>query len=300
MVQDGHSLGEQALYEALWDHATPQDKESKLITIGYRQMGQLARLTVNNSKANINSLLQKLAVEEVAAFSHAQGTTYRVFSYPAILERRRQSGLTHYVKRRGVVFVNPETAAPLTDRRRVQGIPFSGVPVIDKGTPDKGIPFFRHIEKGIPESDKKGIPLSDILPYRHLSSNREPSSSLVRVVQVVQEELGVIDDAAVRRILESCYDGAPDAAIEEIEHFIRLQAARIHRSKGVENPIGLLIRQIPKFFVGEAFKQFRQRREQAQSRELDAVDTERYQAVLDDPNAAEQEKRLALAALAKS
>jgi hypothetical protein len=66
LAQDGHSLGEQALYDALWQHSQPyqNQREARIITIGYRQMAQLARLTVNNCKANILSLIQKLAVRK--------------------------------------------------------------------------------------------------------------------------------------------------------------------------------------------------------------------------------------------
>jgi hypothetical protein len=131
---DGHSFGEQALYDALWRHAHPYRDDARIITLGYRRMSDLARLTVNNCKANIQSLIQKLAVEEVASFTHSQGRTYLVFSETAILERRRAAALTHYIKSRGVVFVDPDTGEPLTYRIRDRsGIPFSGSPL--SGTP---------------------------------------------------------------------------------------------------------------------------------------------------------------------
>ena len=298
LVQDGHSLGEQALYEALWDHAQQQDKESKLITIGYRQMGVLARLTVNNSKANIKSLMQKLAVEEIASFTHAQGTTYRVFSYPAILQRRRDAGLTHYIKSRGVVFVHPETGAALTNRQRVTGIPLSGTPHLKTGVPERG-------ESGTPQTDEKGIPQMEQHPYRHLIRQKEETSTtaLAVVVRAVQETIGPIDSDAARRILENCYQRVPDATDDELDHYVRLTAFRIRKSTRVENPIGLLIAQVPKCFEGEPFRQFReaeqQRRERARELE-DPGDPGRYRAVLDDPNASEPEKRLALAVLGKA
>ena len=128
-AQDGHSFGEQALYEALWQHAHPHGDETRIVTVGYRRMAELARLTVNNCKANIQSLIQKLAVEEVASFTHSQGRTYLIYSYNAILHRRRESGLTHYIKSRGVLFVDPDTGEPLTTRLRDKsGIPFSPAP----------------------------------------------------------------------------------------------------------------------------------------------------------------------------
>jgi len=115
-AQDGHSFGEQALYDALWQHGHPYGPDTHIITVGYRRMAELARLTVNNSKANIQALIRKLAVEEVASFTHSQGRTYLIYNGEAILHRRREAGLTHYIKSRGVLFVDPDTGAPLTAR----------------------------------------------------------------------------------------------------------------------------------------------------------------------------------------
>ena len=112
------SESEQALYEALWQHAHLRDVETRIVTLGYRRMSELARLTVNNCKANIQALIQKLAVEEVSSFTHSQGRTYLVYSYAAIIQRRREAGLTHYIKSRGVMFVDPDTGDPLTVRIR--------------------------------------------------------------------------------------------------------------------------------------------------------------------------------------
>lgn len=123
LLSDGHSYGEQALYDALWNHAQPSNPHTRLITIGYRTMSELARLTVNNCKANIQALTAKLAVEEVASYSHSQGRTYRIHSPEATLQRRQAAGLTHIIKTRGVQFVHPDT-----------GIPVS--PVLPSGAPE--------------------------------------------------------------------------------------------------------------------------------------------------------------------
>ncbi len=140
VAQDGHSFGEQALYEALWHHAHPHAAETRIITLGYRRMSELARLTVNNCKANIQALMQKLAVEEVASFTHSQGRTYLIYSEAAILDRRRAKGLTHYIKSRGVMFVDPDTGEPLTARVRAKsGTPFSTTPALT-AVPERGTP----------------------------------------------------------------------------------------------------------------------------------------------------------------
>ena len=122
LLSDGHSYGEQALYDALWNHAQPSDPGTRLITLGYRTMSELARLTVNNCKANIQALAAKLAVEEVASYSHSQGRTYRIYSPEATLQRRHAAGLTHIIKTRGVQFVHPDTGIP------VSGVLATGAP----------------------------------------------------------------------------------------------------------------------------------------------------------------------------
>jgi hypothetical protein len=92
-------------------------------------MSELARLTVNNCKANILALIQKLAVEEVASFTHSHGRTYLIYNSATILERRRAQGLTHYIKSRGVAFVDPDTGEPLIPRAQAKtGIPLPGLP----------------------------------------------------------------------------------------------------------------------------------------------------------------------------
>lgn len=108
-ARDGHSLGEQAVYDALWENAAPHTPEARIISAGYRPLSALCRLTVNNCKANLQSLIRKLAIEEVTTHSYTKAKTYIVYGEAAILARRRAAGLTHYVRSRGIAFVDPES-----------------------------------------------------------------------------------------------------------------------------------------------------------------------------------------------
>ncbi len=116
-AKDGHSLGEQAVYEALWANSEPHSPDCRTAAIGYRTLSEVCRLSVNNCKANLRALVQKLAIEELAGHSYTHSKTYLIYNAPAILRRRKAAGLTHYIKTRGVIFVDPET-----------GVPVSGVP----------------------------------------------------------------------------------------------------------------------------------------------------------------------------
>src|ERR1019366_4165174 len=93
IAQDGHSSGEEMLYQSLWNsrYTTQETRETKLVTIGWKAMAKMARLTPRNTKKNCQSLITKLAIEQLSDENSREsiGRTYRLFSYKAILERRR-------------------------------------------------------------------------------------------------------------------------------------------------------------------------------------------------------------------
>src|SRR5208282_2001495 len=110
-THDGHSLGEEVLYQALWKTAYPQSGEARTIVIGWRGMSQLCRMTPKNCKINTQRLIRKLALEVLSPYNTPEsiGTTYRIYSDQAILQRRRSAGLEWVVRSRGVEFVDPAT-----------------------------------------------------------------------------------------------------------------------------------------------------------------------------------------------
>src|SRR5205823_7890189 len=61
------------------------------VTIGWKAMAKLARMTPRNTRRNCQTLIDKLAVEQLSEENSREsiGRTYRLFSYKAILERRR-------------------------------------------------------------------------------------------------------------------------------------------------------------------------------------------------------------------
>jgi hypothetical protein len=114
-AQDGHSLGEEVLYQALWKAAQPESGETRTITVGWRGMSQLCRMTPKNCKINTQRLLRKLALEILSPYNTPEsiGTTYRVFSGDAIVRRRHDAGFEWVIRSRGVEFVNPATGTLL-------------------------------------------------------------------------------------------------------------------------------------------------------------------------------------------
>jgi hypothetical protein len=114
-THDGHSLGEEVLYQAIWKAARPESAEARTIVIGWRGMSQLCRMTPKNCKINTQRLMRKLALEVLSPYNTPEsiGTTYRIYSDQAIFERRRAAGLEWVVRSRGVEFVNPATGASI-------------------------------------------------------------------------------------------------------------------------------------------------------------------------------------------
>jgi len=114
-AHDGHSLGEEVLYQALWKAAGGESTGARTIVIGWRGMSQLCRMTPKNCKINTQRLIRKLALEVLSPYNTPEsiGTTYRIFPSEAIVRRRRAAGLEWVVRSRGVEFVDPSTGIPL-------------------------------------------------------------------------------------------------------------------------------------------------------------------------------------------
>lgn len=284
-VQDGHSLGEQAVYAALWAVGQPSGDDHRRVTIGYKTLSQVCGLTVNNSKKNIQALCRKLAIDQAESATWNTGTTYLVYSYQAILQRRRQAGMTHVIKTRGVTFVNPET-----------GIPVSGIPDTPRGIPVSGVP---EIKSGIPVPDKSGIPDSGThIRNRNLLKEeeiQEPSSSVFSVVAQAGRQHGVIlDDDAVRRIVLRCKTFDESATDKEVAYFVQAKILQLRNSRNVDNFVGLLIKAVPEFFAPPA-TELKNLREQISAKTAESRELARR--ILDDPEASDNDREWARAAL---
>jgi hypothetical protein len=105
-VEDGHSLAEQAVYNALWAGGGPLEPgcEDRTIRIGYHRLAQLTRLSWVSVKSNLRSLEKKLAIEVTASENSAaqEGKCYRIYAASAILQRRKSAGLVWVRRTRGV------------------------------------------------------------------------------------------------------------------------------------------------------------------------------------------------------
>ncbi|MGH9659035.1 MAG: hypothetical protein ACRD96_10860, partial [Bryobacteraceae bacterium] len=140
LVQDGHSVGEQLLYLALWNHGAGETADSRLITIGYGGMQELCKLDRSNCKKNLLSLIEKLAVEITGKYDIRRntGNKYRVYSYAAILRRRKEAGLEYVVRSSGVRFVAPPIGGRPIGDEPIGDVPIGASPMGSVGEAPTG------------------------------------------------------------------------------------------------------------------------------------------------------------------
>jgi hypothetical protein len=286
LAQDGHSSGEEMLYQSLWNsrYTRQESKETRLVTIGWKAMAKLARLTPRNTRRNCQSLIDKLAVEQLSEENSREsiGRTYRLFSYKAILERRRAAGLEWVTRSRGVVFVPApvKAAAPAATGREMPSKANAG----DVGGTKPGVDI---------APDAKRVPGAE----RDTGSQNSDT-----IVRTLREYLPDVDDASVLALVDACRQKAPDASPEEINYFVRIKADLMQRMGTVKSPMGFLKTSVPRCFEGESFRQFREAevkrreaaalRDAAQEEELRRFQEEQ-RAILEDPKSSEEERRFA-------
>jgi len=290
-VQDGHSTGEQILYQALWRAAKPDTEETRLITIGYGGMHDLAKLDKTNCKKNLLSLIRKLAVDVINRYSVQKniGNTYRIHSYSAILRRRKQAGMVYVVRANGVRFVTPDGRPLDASRprsRRGPQEPNNNLPTGDSPT----IVRPTSVESPIGISPLGSLGDSPIAPMvetpiapvgvpptllrkdqEHTEKNNNSSSSTSPflappslLVSKLQQISPSCDNEAVQLLWAECLTRARDCTAEEVLYFVNAKASIINTGR-IQNPIGFLLAAVPKCFEGETFQHFRQ--EQARLRE---------------------------------
>jgi hypothetical protein len=265
-VQDAHTLAEQAVYDAMYRAARPHQGDSRILTIGLRTLAEMSRMAYSNCKANVRSLVEKLAIDARHDFSYTTGRTYIVYSFRDILRRRKAAGLTHVIRTRGVLFVDPSTG------REVR--PYT-VPPPESSAPDSGAPVS---PMGALESEQTSALVADEssapaqaphIRNRHLLRNSDETTAPARlVVAAVNDAMGHADDDAAQRIIQACREVAPDVTNEEMAHFIRQEGPALRRNRVLDNPMGVLIRHIPRCCQGESLRLHRQavRREEERSR----------------------------------
>jgi hypothetical protein len=276
-AQDGHTSGEQRLYEVLYKLGRPIAKHANAVTIGERSLASQARMSYSSVQENARSLARKLAIEIRAASSKNSPKTYVVFSYDEILKRRRAVGLTHYFRRTSAV----ELVDPSVDRSMFSmGDNESG----KSGALTSGAPAL-----GKMHSESHGSEIDSSFPHQVLAAIR---TTLLKA-----------DDDAALRIVAECRKVAPDVTAAEIADFILIEGPAIARNKSVQNPLGVLIRHIPRC-CGETLKQLRAEKARRETDQGDRSQRECTRSataadILADPASTDEDRAWARAFLAE-
>jgi hypothetical protein len=284
LAQDGHSHAEQAIYAALWEAGTPRPDGNRTVTMGLGRLSKVARLSENNCRLNIRSLVKKLALEEIGAEdSRARiGKTYKVYAYSAILSRRRAAGMEWVIRTKGVAFVDRNGQDILT-------------PHTDSVSPTDSIPDTESVSgsepRGAPPTESGGgSPTDSIPPYRNSFRNKTEETSSSNVAPLIERlaALGIhLDDDAGRRIVSRCQNTDRTATVEEIAVFAELKVRQLAKRRNIENWPGLLMAAVPAYFDPPATEVTRYREAQQQERE-DQMRIARQ--VLEDPQSSEDER----------
>jgi hypothetical protein len=112
LAQDGHTHLEQAIYELLWKEngAANSKDECRQARAGYHRIARQLHTNPKTIKRCLMTLCNKLSMERIPdlydpderARQHIE-TTFRVYSYRSIIQRRKSAGLTHFIRNRGGV-----------------------------------------------------------------------------------------------------------------------------------------------------------------------------------------------------
>lgn len=272
LAQDGHSLGEAALYQVLWTRGEPDTDGSRIITAGWKTMQRLCGMTDKNCKRNTCGLIEKLAIEVVGAenVSTRTGRTYRIHSYVSILARHKAAGLEWVSRDKSRRFVqrdgspmpgdshvispdnNPTTVAELhgTDLTTVAELPRinpTTVVVTTTGTM-------------VYKTPGTMVATTTVLGSTLGSTEEEVPSTTTDVdlvVQALADQAGVADASAANRLITECRSACPDATTSEIIGIIQEKAFAARSRRDVRNLIGFLLSTVPPVFDGQGITSYR-------------------------------------------
>lgn len=269
LAQDGHSLGEAALYQVLWSRARPDTDDSRIITAGWRTMKRFCGMTDKNCKRNATGLVEKLAIEVIGAenISTFTGRTYRIHSYATILARRKAAGLEWVSRDRSRRFVQKD-GSPLTSSNLPESYPTTGAE-LSGSNPTPGAELHRtnptpgvSTTIGAVVAKTPGAGVATTTPLVSLLGSIEeevPSTTteVDLVVQALAEQAGVADAGAANRLISECRSACPSATTSEIVGIVQEKAFAARSRRDVRNLIGFLLSTVPPVFERQGIVSYR-------------------------------------------
>ncbi len=272
LAQDGHSLGETALYQVLWARAKPETSDTRVITAGWRTMKRLCGMSDKSCKRNTTGLIEKFALEVVSAEDIATrtGRTYRIHSYVSILARRKAAGLEWVSRNRSRRFVQKD-GSPLMSQESPR------TPEGNSTTVDESLGTNPTTVAELPGNnsttvvDKTPGTMVDKTPVTVVAKTTVLGSSLGileeevpstttevdLIVQALAEQAGVADAGAANRLIAQCRSACPSATTSEIVGIVQEKAFAARSRRDVRNLIGFLLSTVPPVFEGQGIVSYR-------------------------------------------
>ena len=168
---------------------------------------------LENRKACLKSLEEKLAIETIAAANSKErtGKTYRIHCFTAILERRRAAGMQWVEKGRGVRFIEAGTVPVINTVPASNTVPETNtVPEAGTGTV---------LKTGTDTVPATGTPLGSLRNIEEITS----SSAIATLQQTAADNGILLDDDAARKLIRRCRTVREDLTDAEIAHFTAAQ-----------------------------------------------------------------------------
>jgi hypothetical protein len=255
-------------------YGAPDGAKSKACTKGYRQLAGETHLDKDTVRDLISEFKDKGIVRETGTYDPEtrSAKTYEVFSYKAILQIWRDANL---------VFVTTGRQRPMFCNAQGEILPLEPTVGTRPTAPKRTAPEIDKNTEGPPTLDQR-------------SEAQVDSEQALAVLQVLQQITGnPIDQEAVDRLIKNCRTEAADCTTEEIVEFVWSKAF-LCRSGKIENPIGFLIKQVPKHFQGEALQSYREnkRKELEAAAEMAVREEQRHQESERELAAMEERQRV--------
>jgi hypothetical protein len=233
LAQDAHTPGEELLYGKMWSRARPvEGKSFRILTIGIKRLTAMVGLSkTDNCKNNVQGLVRKLAIDDLGVAPNPNhGHVYRVWDQSAILQRRRERGLTHYFRlRRAVVLTNPNSAEIAASAQIVEQS--------KRGTSFllQGNLIAAHLTRnpGSVQTESK---------FEIGNSNETPHCvpAPQSVVQTLLDVMGDCDDDSANRIVAAAKNGRPAIPEPVIVQIIQMKGPRIRKNANIAYPLRVL------------------------------------------------------------
>ena len=272
-IQDALAPGEFLLLTEMFKAAVaqPGTKDRILQGAGYRTLSERTGQDPKTVKRNRIGLCKKFCIEPLTENTFTEAAHFRILHFDTILAGWRRRGFI-WVRRAGrsveLVLNRPVGASevPTVTGIELPPVPFPNRP--PEGPPQS--PTVHQLETGIGKlptatggktpTEGGGTSPAASISITNTTKTASPGT-WPAALRALLQATGYGDDDAVRRMAEGALLNAPDATDDELAYFIRQEAPRFVRNKLIENPIGLLIRQVPRRFAGEGFRLFREARD---------------------------------------